>query len=155
MHHLRLRSDKVLARVLLDQSRGGPISGALLVRLASTTSKLDEMVPITVDFPARHIGPRKHDARAMLKQLGYTSLDELTDAAVPDDIKLNRDLRLDEPLSEFELIKRVKSIGDRNKVSFIENIITILSMIVSVVENLHWYGLLRYLYPSHNPEEHV
>ena len=154
MHHLRLRSDKVLARVLLDQSRGGP--GALLVRLASSTSKLDEMVPITVDFPARHIGPRKHDARAMLKQLGYTSLDELTDAAVPDDIKLNRDLRLDEPLSEFELIKRVKSIGDRNKVSFIKDIFMIFSMvIVLVMENLHWYGLLWDLYPSHDPEEHV
>ena len=26
----------------------------------------------------------------MLKQLGYASLDELTDTAVPDDIKLNR-----------------------------------------------------------------
>ena len=108
-----------------------------------------------MDFPARHIGPRKHDARAMLKQLGYTSLDELTDAAVPDDIKLNRDLRLDEPLSEFELIKRVKSIGDRNKVSFIKNICTIFVMILSVMENLHWYGLLRDLYPSHNPEEYV
>ena len=119
MHHLRLGSDKLLARVLLDQSRRGHISGAVLVRLAST--KLDEIVPVTVDFPARHIGPRKHDARAMLKQLGYTSLDKLTDAAVPDDIKLNRDLRLDEPLSEFELIKRVKNIGDRNKVSFIQN----------------------------------
>ena len=35
-------------------------------------------------------GPRKHDARDMLKQLGYASLDELTDTAVPDDIKLNR-----------------------------------------------------------------
>ena len=53
----------------------------------------------------------------MLKQLGYTSLDELTDAAVPDDIKLNRDLALDEPLSEFELIKRIQGIADRNTVS--------------------------------------
>ena len=30
----------------------------------------------------------------MLKQLGYASLDELTNAAVPDNIKLNRDLLL-------------------------------------------------------------
>jgi len=88
---------------------------ALLARLASTvSSKLEEMVPVTVDFPARHIGPRKHDARAMLKQLGFSSLDELTNTAVPDDIKLNRDLILDEPLSEYELIKRIKSIADKN-----------------------------------------
>ena len=81
------------------------------------SSKLEEMVPVTVDFPARHIGPRKHDARAMLKQLGFSSLDDLTNTAVPDDIKLNRDLILDEPLSEYELIKRIKSIADKNNVS--------------------------------------
>ena len=52
----------------------------------------------------------------MLKQLGYASLDELTDAAVPDDIKLNRDLALDEPLSEYELIKRIQGIANRNQV---------------------------------------
>ena len=53
----------------------------------------------------------------MLKQLGYASLDELTDAAVPDDIKLNRDLTLDDPLSEYELIKRIQGIANRNQVS--------------------------------------
>ena len=52
-----------------------------------------------------------------MKQLGYASLDELTDAAVPDDIKLNRDLALDEPLSEYELIKRIQGIANRNQVS--------------------------------------
>ena len=52
----------------------------------------------------------------MLKQLGFSSLDDLTNTAVPDDIKLNRDLILDEPLSEYELIKRIKSIADKNKV---------------------------------------
>ena len=51
-----------------------------------------------------------------MKQLGYASLDELTDAAVPDDIKLNRDLALDEPLSEYELIKRIQGIANRNQV---------------------------------------
>ena len=52
-----------------------------------------------------------------MKQLGFSSLDELTDAAVPDDIKLNRDLALDEPLSEYELIKRIQGIANRNQVS--------------------------------------
>ena len=74
-------------------------------------------MPITADFPARHIGPRKHDVRSMLKQMGFMSLDELTNAAVPDDIKLNRDLQIDQPLSEFELIKRIQSIADKNKVT--------------------------------------
>merc|ERR1719357_838130 len=73
-------------------------------------------MPVTVDFPARHIGPRKHDVRSMLKQLGFMNLDELTNAAVPDDIKLNRDMQLDTPISEFELIKRIQAIADKNKI---------------------------------------
>ena len=116
MHHLG-GADRLLTSVLLRSRRGQPVSSALLARLVTTvSSKLEEMVPVTADFPARHIGPRKHDARTMLKQLGFTSLDELTNTAVPDDIKLNRDLILDEPLSEYELIKRIKSIADKNKV---------------------------------------
>jgi len=88
------------------------------VRLMATmpTNKLDAILPPTVDFPARHIGPRKHDVRAMLKPLGFMNLDELTNAAVPDDIKLNRDLLIDAPLSEFEVIKRIQQIADKNKV---------------------------------------
>ncbi len=27
------------------------------------SGKLDQIIPPTVDFPARHIGPRKHDVR--------------------------------------------------------------------------------------------
>ena len=112
-------AERLLCRLVGQHGQLASVGGhSLLVRLSSTGggSKLEQIVPVVADFPARHIGPRKHDARTMLKQLGYTSLDELTDAAVPDDIKLNRDLALDEPLSEFELIKRIKSIADKNQV---------------------------------------
>ena len=37
----------------------------------TATTKLDEILPEVADFPARHIGPRKHDAKAMLAELGY------------------------------------------------------------------------------------
>ena len=95
----------------------GAQSSVIPTRYASTNqSKLDTIMPVTVDFPARHIGPRKHDVRSMLKQLGFMNLDELTNAAVPDDIKLNRDMQLDTPISEFELIKRIQAIADKNKV---------------------------------------
>ena len=49
--------DKTANSILLQLSRENLQS----CRLAST--KLDQIVPLTVDFPARHIGPRKHDAR--------------------------------------------------------------------------------------------
>jgi hypothetical protein len=32
---------------------------------------LYEILPDVADFPARHIGPRKHDAKVMLAELGY------------------------------------------------------------------------------------
>ena len=76
----------------------------------------------------------------MLKQLGYASLDELTDAAVPDDIKLNRDLALDEPLSEYELIKRIQGIANRNQVRHILYITIwyyVLLLVVRLWDCLH------------------
>ncbi len=52
----------------------------------------------------------------MLKKLGYESLDQLTDAAVPDNIKLKRDLKLSPAISEVEAIRRIKAIAAKNKV---------------------------------------
>lgn len=80
-----------------------------------------EVFPNKTDFPSRHIGPRKTEVVAMLDFIGYKvgcftriiwhfqgnlhewllqSLDELTDKAVPKQIQLRRDLKLDEPFSE-------------------------------------------------------
>ena len=33
--------------------------------------KIDELFPNVVDFPNRHIGPRKHETKAMCDELGY------------------------------------------------------------------------------------
>lgn len=34
-------------------------------------NKLDELFPRVEDFPSHHIGPRRHEAKAMLAELGY------------------------------------------------------------------------------------
>ena len=52
----------------------------------------------------------------MLKRLGYETLDQLTDAAVPDSIKLKRDLNLSKGLSEYEVLLKIKDIAEKNKV---------------------------------------
>ncbi|GJQ80400.1 hypothetical protein Trydic_g12260 [Trypoxylus dichotomus] len=44
------------------------------------------------------------------------SLDELTDKAVPMNIRLNRLLDIDEPVSEYQLINRITKIAQRNQV---------------------------------------
>lgn len=70
---------------------------AIAVRYLATVT---EYFPNKVDFPSRHIGPRKTDVVEMLDLLGYKSLDDLTNEAVPRNIQLNRGLVIEEALSE-------------------------------------------------------
>ena len=44
------------------------------------------------DFALRHLGPSLEDIAQMLTQLGYRTLDEVTDAAIPAEIVLGRSL---------------------------------------------------------------
>ncbi|XP_065354275.1 glycine dehydrogenase (decarboxylating), mitochondrial [Calliphora vicina] len=87
-----------------------------LTRCLATTSVGDVLFPTKSDFPSRHIGPRKTDVVSMLDTLGYKSLGELTERAVPKAIQLNRDLNLDKPLNEHELIVRIRNIAKMNKI---------------------------------------
>ncbi|XP_023029095.2 glycine dehydrogenase (decarboxylating), mitochondrial [Leptinotarsa decemlineata] len=68
------------------------------------------------DFPNRHIGPRESDIITMLDTLGYKSLDELTEKAVPKNISLNKQLDIEEPIGEYELINRIREIAEKNKI---------------------------------------
>ena len=45
-------------------------------------------------FASRHLGPRADDIAAMLEPLGFASLDALTDAVVPESIRLRKPLDL-------------------------------------------------------------
>ncbi|KAJ3643248.1 hypothetical protein Zmor_025972 [Zophobas morio] len=74
------------------------------------------LFPHKDEFPSRHIGPRESDVIAMLDSLGFKSLDELTDKAVPQNIRLNRKLDIEEPVGEYELINRIRKIAERNKI---------------------------------------
>ena len=52
------------------------------------------------EFPARHIGPNDAEQRHMLDRLGYRSLDELIDAAVPESIRTAEGPALPAPRTE-------------------------------------------------------
>jgi glycine dehydrogenase len=67
-------------------------------------------------FVRRHIGPRPEEAAAMLKLLGYPSLDALVDAAVPKNIRLARPLRLPAARGEHEALAVLKKIASHNQV---------------------------------------
>lgn len=66
-------------------------------------------------FVERHIGPRECDIDAMLKVLGFESIQELIDTTVPHDIRLGRPLNLPQVLSEQEMIEELRSIGSQNE----------------------------------------
>ncbi|MDB6129856.1 MAG: glycine dehydrogenase, decarboxylating [Verrucomicrobiales bacterium] len=67
-------------------------------------------------FVDRHIGPDLHQEKEMLKQIGFEHLNQFIDAVIPPAIRLKKDLNLPEPLSEFEVLRKLKSIASGNKV---------------------------------------
>nr|XP_022910008.1 glycine dehydrogenase (decarboxylating), mitochondrial [Onthophagus taurus] len=74
------------------------------------------LFPKKDDFPSRHIGPRDRDIISMLDKVGFKSLDELTNKAVPKKIQLGRLMNMQEPESEYELINRIRFISERNEI---------------------------------------
>jgi glycine dehydrogenase len=70
----------------------------------------------TGSFAARHIGPRKHEEAHMLKTIGASSLDELIDKTIPANIRLKRDLRMDEPMTERAYLTHLRKLAAKNDV---------------------------------------
>ncbi len=96
-------------------------------------------------FESRHIGPSTEEINEMSKLCGVNSVDELIDQIIPANIRLKNKLQLDEPLSEFEFVKHLKSIAKKNKVfkSYIGMgyYPSILPSVIqrNILENPGWY----------------
>ena len=67
-------------------------------------------------FVRRHNGPNAAETAEMLALLGFGSLDELVDAAVPAKIRSDRKLQLPPAKSEFEALAEIKRIASQNQV---------------------------------------
>jgi glycine dehydrogenase len=67
-------------------------------------------------FADRHLGPDAAEARAMLDALGYDSLDALTAAAVPAEIRFDGVLDLPPALSEQGLLATARRLAEKNQV---------------------------------------
>ncbi|WP_442856748.1 aminomethyl-transferring glycine dehydrogenase [Arthrobacter sp. QXT-31] len=67
-------------------------------------------------FVDRHIGARRQaDVEAMLKAVGYDTLDALVDTAVPNDIRQDSPLALAPALSEVEALAELRKLAAKNK----------------------------------------
>lgn len=66
-------------------------------------------------FAPRHLGSHAADVQAMLQEIGFSSLDEMTDAIVPADIRLKAPLNLPAPLTEQDALAELRRVLSANK----------------------------------------
>ncbi|MEA9514275.1 aminomethyl-transferring glycine dehydrogenase [Xanthomonas campestris] len=67
-------------------------------------------------FVERHIGPNDAEIAQMLGVVGHDSLDAMTDAIVPSNIKSPAALALPDAITEEEALARIRAIASKNQV---------------------------------------
>jgi glycine dehydrogenase len=96
-------------------------------------------------FQSRHIGPNDGERAAMLRAIGVPSLDALIDQTIPPGIRRTRPLELPDGESEYEYLRRLKTIASGNAVarSYIGlgyyGTVTPSVILRNVFENPGWY----------------
>ncbi len=70
-----------------------------------------------LDFARRHIGPSEEEVRAMLREVSFENLEDLIDAAVPKNIRLDRELNLPRAKSEIEALVDLRALANKNKIA--------------------------------------
>src|SRR3954470_7138672 len=70
----------------------------------------------STDFTGRHIGPRKDDVQAMLKEIGVSSVDALIDQTIPSSIRLNKKLNIPEGQNEHDFLFSLRKVAAKNKI---------------------------------------
>jgi glycine dehydrogenase len=106
------------------------------------------------DFVRRHVGPSDEEQSAMLKVLGYETLDALIDAAVPDSVRSLHALDLPAAMSEQEVLDELRGLASENRIA--ESLIglgyhgTITPGVIrrNVLESPAWYTA----YTPYQPE---
>ena len=100
----------------------GPIqSGEEPIPCRATPGRPDLEFLLTIQslptsFVDRHIGAhRQADVDTMLKAVGYDSVEGLVDVAVPSSIRQESALRLQDALSEVEVLAELRRLAAKNK----------------------------------------
>ncbi len=96
-------------------------------------------------FTSRHIGPDSREKQEMIETLGVSSIEELIDKTVPEQIRLNKSLNIPEGMSEQEFLNHMTKMAQLNALStsFIglgyHETITPSVILRNVLENPGWY----------------
>ena len=70
----------------------------------------------TNSFQRRHIGPDENEQKQMLDVIGIKSLDQLINETIPEDIRLQKSLDLEDPMSEYEYLNHIEELSKKNKI---------------------------------------
>ena len=68
------------------------------------------------DFIKRHIGSNEGELSAILKTLQTSSLEDLTEQIIPEEIYKKTSFYFPPPLSETEMLEKAKQMGDKNRI---------------------------------------
>jgi glycine dehydrogenase len=68
-------------------------------------------------FSDRHNSLSTAEEQEMVQMLGYNSIEQLISQTIPDEIRLEKELNLDEALTEVQLLEKLKNIGNKNIVA--------------------------------------
>ena len=96
-------------------------------------------------FSNRHIGPNETERSEMLQVIGVSSLEQLIDETVPENIRLKTELDLPDAMSEYEYLQELKQTAHLNKVfrSYIgmgyHPTITPSVILRNIFQNPGWY----------------
>ena len=105
---------------------------------------VDPLAPLDT-FPRRHVGPDDQEVAEMLETVGYRSLDDLIDVAVPESLRVRRPLNIPAGTGESTALAELKALAAQNKV--FRNFIgqgyygTITPPVIqrNILENPGWY----------------
>jgi glycine dehydrogenase len=105
-------------------------------------------------FVSRHIGPDTDEQTQMLKAIGYGSVEQLMDAAIPESIRFHGALDLPAGITEEQTIAELRAIAGRNVIATpmiglgYYNTVTPAVIKRNVLENPAWYTA----YTPYQPE---
>ncbi|MGB1037852.1 MAG: aminomethyl-transferring glycine dehydrogenase [Bacteroidia bacterium] len=97
------------------------------------------------NFSDRHNSISAQEETQMLEMMGYKSIDELISQTIPSEIRLEKELNLDDPLTEVQLLEKLKAVADKNVIA--KNYIgmgyygthTPKVILRNILENPGWY----------------
>ncbi|MDR1119783.1 MAG: aminomethyl-transferring glycine dehydrogenase [Dysgonamonadaceae bacterium] len=99
----------------------------------------------TEKFANRHIGITKEDTEQMLRKIGVSSVEQLIDETIPQDIRLKETVNLPEAMTEREYAEHIAELASKNEIftSYIGmgwyDTIIPAPILRNVFENPVWY----------------